>query len=214
VSAITAIAPMIHQKCTMFAIVKANKNAQNAVKNQPIITLSTPLTLYTALSLPHDLSANAAHIATIKVTYVVDSGSLYEVAIDISILEHMSITEALTKSKAWLSEEAFTCSNLLQRKYHILFGTIFFVIFIMKMKFLTMDFERYDAPKFSFHSFWRLKSSHVSRTSFAFLESTIVSTIITPAIIRRNTFACSFLLRASMKYKFGLVIDKSAVYRV
>ncbi len=58
----------VHQKKITFAIMKANINAQNAVRNQPIITLRTQFTLYTALSLPQDLSANAAHMATINVT--------------------------------------------------------------------------------------------------------------------------------------------------
>jgi hypothetical protein len=76
VSRIAHIAAILHQKYTIFATTKAKVKAQNAVRNQPVITLTTPFTLYTALSLPQALSAKAAHIATIKVTYVVDRGSL------------------------------------------------------------------------------------------------------------------------------------------
>ena len=42
--------------------------AANAVRNQPPITFTTPATRYTALSLPHALSAREVPIATIKVT--------------------------------------------------------------------------------------------------------------------------------------------------
>jgi hypothetical protein len=73
---IAHIAAILHQKYITLAIMKAKVNAQKAVRNQPVITLTTPFTLYTALSLPQALSANAAHIATIKVTYVVERGSL------------------------------------------------------------------------------------------------------------------------------------------
>ena len=44
------------------------ENAQKAVKNQPPITVTTPDTLYTALSLPHAPSAREVPMATMKVT--------------------------------------------------------------------------------------------------------------------------------------------------
>ena len=46
------------------AIVPHPTNAINAVKNHPPITFKTPATLYTALSLPHALSASDVPIAT------------------------------------------------------------------------------------------------------------------------------------------------------
>ena len=51
-----------------YAIVPAATNAIIAVPNHPAITFKTPATLYTALSLPHALSAREVPIATIKVT--------------------------------------------------------------------------------------------------------------------------------------------------
>jgi hypothetical protein len=68
VRAIAARAAIVHQKYITFATMNANVKAPNAVRNHPAITLTTPFTLYTALSLHHDLSAKAAPIATIKVT--------------------------------------------------------------------------------------------------------------------------------------------------
>ena len=44
------------------------RNATNAVTNQPKITVITPVILYTALSLPHALSAKDEPIATMNVT--------------------------------------------------------------------------------------------------------------------------------------------------
>ena len=55
-----------------------------AVTNQPIITVITPVIRYTALSRPHARSASDEPIATIKQTYVVESGNLSDVAIAIS----------------------------------------------------------------------------------------------------------------------------------
>ena len=52
----------------MYVNAPAIENAVSAVKNQPPITLSTPATRYTALSLPHARSASEVPIATINVT--------------------------------------------------------------------------------------------------------------------------------------------------
>jgi hypothetical protein len=60
----------------IFATVKARKNHPMAVMNHPKITWITQLTRSTALSRPQALSANAAPIPTINVTYVVERGSL------------------------------------------------------------------------------------------------------------------------------------------
>ena len=88
-------------------------NALNAVKNQPPITLRTPATLYTALSAPQARSAKELPIATINVTYVVDKGSLYEVAIEIKTAATIKLTAALTKSNAgrssFLTFRVFVC---------------------------------------------------------------------------------------------------------
>src|SRR5690606_23759543 len=69
-------------------------NAINAVKNQPEITVNTPVIRYTALSRPHAPSANELAIATINVTYVVERGSLNEVPIVISILATIRFRDA------------------------------------------------------------------------------------------------------------------------
>jgi hypothetical protein len=47
---------------------EATVNAMSAVKNQPEITVITPVIRYTALSLPQARSAREEPIATIKVT--------------------------------------------------------------------------------------------------------------------------------------------------
>ena len=79
------------------------KKAPKAVKNQPPITLTTPATRYTALSLPQALSASEVPIATIKVTYVVDKGNFIAVAIEIKIPATIRLTDALIISKAGAS---------------------------------------------------------------------------------------------------------------
>ena len=78
-------------------------NAQNAVKNHPPITVITPLTLKTADSRPHALSANEVPMATINVTYVVESGSYSDVAKEIKLAATVQFTEALSKSYAGIS---------------------------------------------------------------------------------------------------------------
>ena len=50
-----------------------------AVTNHPVTTTITPVMRYTALSRPQALSASDEPIDTIKMTYVVDSGSFSDV---------------------------------------------------------------------------------------------------------------------------------------
>ena len=95
---ITSLFQFIRKTTTPDAI-----NAPKAVENHPSITLITPATLYTALSLPQALSDKEVPIATMKVTYVVDNGSFIEVAIEIKTPATIKLTEALIISKAGAS---------------------------------------------------------------------------------------------------------------
>ena len=61
-------ATMFPPKCIRRAIMNALANATPAVTNQPPMTESTPVTLNTALSRLHALSARDEPIATMKVT--------------------------------------------------------------------------------------------------------------------------------------------------
>src|SRR6056300_209349 len=84
----------------MYVKVPAKAKAVSAVKNQPPITFTTPATRYTALSLPHALSANEVPMATMKVTYVVERGSFMLVAIEIKIPATAKLIEARIISNA------------------------------------------------------------------------------------------------------------------
>src|SRR6056297_2053407 len=90
---ITIMPPKEMSDATINAAVKA----LNAVRNHPPTIVNTPVILYTALSLPQAPSLKDVPIATINVTYVVDRGSLNEVAIEIRILATTRFTDALTK---------------------------------------------------------------------------------------------------------------------
>ena len=81
------------------ANMRETENATSAVRNHPLITVSTPVTLYTALSLPHAWSERDVPIATMNVTYVVESGSFNEVANETTALATMRFTEARNRSK-------------------------------------------------------------------------------------------------------------------
>ncbi|MBA7521289.1 hypothetical protein ES705_13394 [subsurface metagenome] len=78
---------------------KATVKALRAVKNHPLITVITPVMRFTALSLPQALSAKEVPMITMKVTYVVERGSLRDVPIAMSILAKTRFTEALSMSK-------------------------------------------------------------------------------------------------------------------
>ena len=81
---------------TSAQIVKATK----AVMNHPPITDSIPVIRYTALSRPQARSASEEPIATIKVTYVVESGNFIVVPIMINKPESTRLTAARTISNA------------------------------------------------------------------------------------------------------------------
>ena len=101
-------------------------NAANAVKNQPEITVITPVMRYTALSLPQALSAREEPMATMKVTYVVERGSLSEVAREIRRAATVRFTDARIRSKeAPLSGPSETGWNRFSINLPTLAGMIF-----------------------------------------------------------------------------------------
>ena len=75
-------------------VARAMMNPPMAVENHPTITVMTPVMRYTALSRPHALSASDDPIATMKHTYVVERGSLSDVASDMSSADVVRFTVA------------------------------------------------------------------------------------------------------------------------
>ena len=75
-------------------VAKAMAKPPMAVVNHPMTTVMTPVMRYTALSRPHALSASDDPMATIKQTYVVERGSLSDVASDMSNAEVVRFTVA------------------------------------------------------------------------------------------------------------------------
>ena len=98
--------------------------AITAVNIHPATMVKIPLTRLGAQSLLHAPSARAVAITTIKVTKVVDNGSLYAVAKEIIAAETIKATDPLNKSKSPAKSLSFE-SNLVPNHSRKLFGKIF-----------------------------------------------------------------------------------------
>ena len=160
--------------------------AAPAVMNHPPMTESTPVMRNTALSRPHALSAKDEPIATMKATYVVESGSFREVPTAISKPERTTFTEARTKSK--LALFSMIISELSKRLFnHTLTGSGMTLVIVIAILVVVRTRTRAtgDVPKLSSPSDWRERSREVFTTLCAFLEVSNAITMTIPAPIRK-----------------------------
>ena len=172
-------------KCMMRQTMAQAAKATPAVINHPPITLNTPVTRNTALSRLQALSASEEPIATIKVTYVVESGNFRLVPMVMSILANTRFTAARTTSKAALSSNSTSfLSNRLLIQFIRAFGINFFNHESVAWQLRTMTRAAEELPNISSPSSWRLKSTEVLITFWAFLEVAMAMIITAPAARR------------------------------
>ena len=138
-----------------------------------------------------------------NVTYVVDSGSLYDVATEIKIAATTKFTEALILSKAGLSFLSISVLILgfmywLSTKSSIGFGVIFEKFSTNDDPALTRNLERKFGSNLSIVSSCLERSIDVLITDFAFDDVHKVSTMIIPAPNNINVGAETFSLKISI----------------
>ena len=97
---VRAISPYASVKYNTVTVAPEMRKIKRAVMNHPPITVRTPEILYGAHSRVQALSASDVPIATMKVTYVVERGSFFDVANEITAAAIIKFTEALRRSKA------------------------------------------------------------------------------------------------------------------
>ena len=159
----------------------AMMKAAPAVMNQPPMTDITPVTRPTALSRPQARSASDVPIPTMKVTYVVERGSLSEVPRAMSSPARTRFTEARTRSKA--APGSIVSSCLLKREsIHVraFCGTARSRTEPIALLVRTRPRAIRDEPKVSSPSSWRERFTEVLMTFCALLEKKRASVMMTP----------------------------------
>src|SRR5690606_30320016 len=165
------------------------------------ITVSTPVIRYTADSRPHAPSAKELAIATMNITYVVESGSLYEVPTVISILATIRFIDARNKSNEATLLTSPSTSFGWKREFTnaaIRCGTKEETRSEKRVAERTIIRAIREDPNCSGPCDWSLRLIVVCVTCFAFLDSHNVSTIIIPAISKKIEGVTTLPISASM----------------
>ncbi len=173
-------------KCISVTMIPAAMNATPAVMNHPPITEMTPVILNTALSRPHARSASDVPIATMNVTYVVESGSLSDVPAAIKAPASTRFTDPRTRSNA-APFSIITSEVLNRRPIHCLTPCGIYSLSHDTKPIVqrTRLRDSFDEPNISSPTSCRVRLTEVSTTLRAFLDVASETTITTPAPRRK-----------------------------
>lgn len=168
--------------------IPAPMKATPAVRNHPPITDITPVMRKTALSRPQARSANEVPMATIKVTNVVERGSLSDVPRAIRAPASTRLTDPRIRSKA--APFSIIVSSALKRLLNqrrtlggVMRSTASATATVLRTSVRAMREE----PNISSPPAWLPSPTSVCDTFCAFLEVASETTMMTPAPIRNHS---------------------------